>query len=195
MLFYSLLATLEPEERSRVEKIFYEYGELIYNVSYGVLHNREDAEDNVNNVMINVIKNVDRFMTDNRNIIWPQLVIYSRNSAINIYNKNKRRNQLFQSYTYETEDGELADIDLIDESRSVEELILSKETVEILEKYIKMLNQDYQDVIKLIYGYGYTNIEVANAMNITPNAVALKLHRAKKRLLELAKGELHDRVI
>ncbi len=89
LIFYSLLSTLDNDERSQVEMIFEKYYKLIYETAYKVLNNTEDAEDTVDNVMINVIKNVERFMGVSRNDIEAQLVIYSRNAAINLYNRNK----------------------------------------------------------------------------------------------------------
>ena len=195
MLFYSLLTTLESEERSCVEKIFNQYHKLIFEIGYSILHHTQDAEDNVDVVMINVIKNVGRFTNADKKVIESQLVIYTRNAAINIYNKNKRREKLFQAYTYVNEEGDLEEIPLVDESKGTEELVISQESADILKKYIKMLPHDYQDVLKLVYHLGYTNIEVAHAMSITQNAANLKLHRAKKRLFKFAEGELHDRVI
>ena len=64
----------------------------------------------------------------------------------------------------------------------------------IVKKYLEQLPEDYQQIIELVYGMGYTNVEVARVLNITPNAVTLKLFRAKKRLLEIAGGELSERL-
>lgn len=193
MLFYSYLAALDDDERNCAKDIFENYYKLIYEVAYKVLNNRPDAEDTVDEVMINVMKNIERFTCVDRNDIESQLVIYSRNAAINIYNKNKRRSKHFQSFTYLNEDDNLEEIDLADEDSSVEDIVISKETSEIVRRCLCKLSQEYQDVIELVYGMGYTNVEVARVLHITPNAVGMRLFRARKKLLSIVGGELLER--
>lgn len=194
MLFYIYLAALADDQRALAERIFEENYKLIFEVSYKILNNIQDTEDIINEVMINVIKNIDRFTDVDQNDIKAQIVAYSRNASINLYNKNKRRNIASQSITYLNEEGILEDIDILDDSGNVEDIILTKETVEIISKYLKKLPEEYQNVIELVYGMGYTNVEAARVLNTTPNAVGLKLFRAKKRLLEMAGGELYERI-
>ncbi len=174
--------------------IFEKYYKLIYEVAYKVLNNREDAEDTVDNVMINVIKNVERFMGVSRNDIQAQLVIYSRNAAINLYNRNKKKGNLIDSITYIDDDNNLSEIDIPDESATLDDIILSKETAEIIAGYLEKLPREYKDIIELVYGMGYTNVEAARVLGITPNAAGLRLFRAKKKLYEIAGGELYERV-
>lgn len=194
MLFYSLLTVLDDYERNCAEEIFENYYKLIYEVAYKILNNRPDAEDTVDEVMISVMKNIERFMYVERNDIESQLVIYSRNAAINTYNKNKRRSKHLQSFTFMNEDNNLDEIDIADESDSVEDIVISKETSDIVRQHVQKLSQEYQDVIELVYGMGYTNVEAAYVLHITPNAVGMKLFRAKKKLLSLVGGELHERI-
>lgn len=194
MLFFLYLAGLADDERELAERIFEENYKLIFEIAYKVLNNVQDAEDTISVVMINVMKNIDRFSGVSQHDIEAQIVIYSRNAAINLYNKNKRRGQTFQSFTYINDEGDLEDIDMPDESICIDDTILSQETTEIVNKYLERLPEDYQDVIELVYGMGYTNVEAARVLNITPNAVGLKLFRAKKRLLEIAGGELRERL-
>lgn len=194
MLFYIYLAALADDQRALAERIFEENHKLIFEVSYKILNNIQDAEDIINEVMINVIKNIDRFTDVGQNDIKAQIVAYSRNASINLYNKNKRRNIASQSITYLNEEGILEDIDILDDSGDVEDIILTKETVEIISKYLKKLPEEYQNVIELVYGMGYTNVEAARVLNTTPNAVGLKLFKAKKRLLKMAGGKLYERI-
>ncbi len=69
MLFYIYLSALDDDERSCAEDIFENYYKLIYEVAYKILNNRPDAEDTVDEVMINVMKNIDRFTHADRNDI------------------------------------------------------------------------------------------------------------------------------
>ncbi len=194
MLFFLYMATLTEDERAIAERIFEQYHKLIFEIANKILYDKQDAEDIINIVMINIMKNIERFSGVGQNEIEAQIVIYSRNAAINLYNKNKRRSQTFKSFTYVNDEGELEEIDMPDESVCIDDTVLSDETTEIVNQYLEQLPEDYQQIIKLVYGMGYTNIEAAQALGTTPNAIGLKLFRAKKRLLEIAGGELHERL-
>lgn len=194
MFFYAMLLSLDTDDRDFVEKIFEKYHKYIYEIAFNILHNHQDAEDIVNEVMIKIIKNIEKFLHASENEIKAQIVIYGRNTAINLYNKNKRRIKHEVNYTYVNEDGEIEEIDIEDPSESMAELVIRKETVEIVQRYLQQLSVEHRDAIKLVYALGYSNVEAAKVLEITPNAFRLRLYKAKKKLLELAGGELYDRI-
>ncbi len=194
MFFYAMLLSLDTDDRDFVEKIFEKYHKYIYEIAFNILHNHQDAEDIVDEVMIKIIKNIEKFLHASENEIKAQIVIYGRNTAINLYNKNKRRIKHKVNYTYVNEDGEIEEIEIEDPSESMAELVIRKETVEIVQRYLQQLSVEHRDAIKLVYALGYSNVEAAKVLEITPNAFGLRLYKAKKKLLELAGGELYDRI-
>ena len=193
MLFFAFLSTLSDYERNVASEIFEEYYKKIFEIAYSILHKSHDAEEIIDEVMINVIKNIDRFVNASGNDIEAQLVIYSRNAAINLYNKNKRRNTHVGSITYQNEDGEYEDIDIAAEDTDIDEILLSAETAKIVKDAVMLLPDKLRDVVELVYGLEYSNIEAARVLGVTPNTVGLRLLRAKKKLIELAGGELNER--
>lgn len=192
MFFCAFMLSLDINERNCVEVIFEQYRNLIYTISFDILNNHHDAEDIVNDVMLSVAKNVEKFIDASGNEITAQIVIYSRNASINLYKKNKRRYKVEMPFTYINDEEELEEIDMEDPSESVDELILTKEKVVIVKKYLKLLPIELQDTIKLVYSLGYSNVEAARILKITPNAVGLRLFKAKKKLLKLSGGELSE---
>ncbi len=193
-MFCTVLTTLEEDDRSLAEKIYKEYKKYIYVQAYKILNNEQDAEDVVDRVMIDVLQNIQKFYGRGRNEIAAQIVIFTRNSAINVYRKNKRRVQVETSDTHLNAEGENASIDIVDGSMDTEAIVLNRETAEIIKKNLRQLPSKYQDVISLVYGLGYSNVEAAKILNITPNAVGLRIHKAKKKLLQMAGGELRERI-
>jgi len=192
MLFYSFLSVLDTEEKTFVEQLFTKYKGLIYDIAYSVVNNHEDAEDVLDEVMISIIKNIERFHHAGRNDIERQIVIYCRNRAINFYNKNKRKAKKESHYTYMNDDDEYEEIEFEDTGADVEEHIITREMVEIVHTYLMQLNAGQRDLVKLIYAYGYSNVEVARALGITPNAVGLRLFKIKKKLKQMKGGELRE---
>lgn len=192
MFFCAYMMSLEVEGRNCVEAIFEQYRNLIYTIAFDILNNHHDAEDIVNDVMISVAKNVERFIDASGNDIIAQIVIFSRNASINLYKKNNRRSKIEIPFTYVNDEEELEEIDMEDLSESVDEIILTKEKVATVRKYLKLLPVELQDTIKLVYSLGYSNVEAARILHITPNAVGLRLFKAKKKLLKLSGGELNE---
>ena len=167
MLFVFMLSALADDERKCAEEIFVEYHKLIYEVSYRILNRRQDAEDTLDEVMMSVMKNMDKFLHAGRNDIEAQLVIYSRNAAINLYNKNKRRSKKEIPFTFMNEENEFEDIEIADDGETLEEITLSSETVDLVRKHLKRLSLEQQDTIKLVYGLGYSNAEAAQVLHIS----------------------------
>ena len=193
MLFYSLLYELDEEGQECVHRIFEQYKNLIYKIAYQILRKPQDAEDTLDEVMINVIRNIDHFQNAEPDAVIAQLVVYSRNAAINQYRKNRRRNKRITALTYENEE-DTTDIEYPDPDQNVEEIILSKETAEIVRKHIIKLPIQMQEAIELVYGFGYSNVEAARVLHITPNAVTLRLFKARKRLMKKIGGELNEHI-
>ncbi len=189
-----IVETLSEDERSLAEKIYTEYKKYIYLQAYKILNNKQDAEDVVDRVMLDVLSNIEKFSSSDRNEIAAQIVIYTRNSAINVYRKNKRRADSEVGLVYINDDDEMTDIDLTDSSADVEKIALSHETADIIKRHLLNLPKEQQDAISLVYGLGYSNVEAAKILGISTNAVALRIYKAKKKLLKIAGGELRERI-
>ncbi len=127
MLFTVMLAALEEDERSLAELIYIKYKRQIYKIAYSILNNHHDAEDVLNDVVLNVINNIEKFVDSDGNKTAAQIVIYSRNAAINRYNKNKRKSEAESSVSYMDEDGTLNNVDIPDSDANLEEITIEPE--------------------------------------------------------------------
>lgn len=194
MLFYVALMTLDEENREFVGQLYEKHKKKIYEIAYAILKNRHDAEEIVDEVMINVIDNVEKFVQSDGNETLAQLVIYSRNAAINLYKVKKRRSANEIPFTYLNEEGDNEDIEIEDDAPGMDDVLLSKENSEIVARYVKQLTLEQQDAIMLVYTLGYSNVEAANVLGISSNAVGMRLFKAKKKLIEIGGDELHELV-
>lgn len=185
LLFLFALMELDDDNQKFVSDLYEKHKKQMYEIAYSILKNRHDADEVVDEAMLNVIKNIEKFVQSNGNEIDAQLVTYTRNAAINCYNAKKRRAAHEVSYTYINEDEEYEDIEIEDNAASTDELVLSKENSEIVAKYLKQLSKEQQDVIVLVFAHGHSNVEAAKILGISANAVGMRLFKAKKRLLEL----------
>jgi RNA polymerase sigma factor (sigma-70 family) len=79
--------------------------------------------------------------------------------------------------------------DLVAGEESPEVRVLREERVQAVLNATRTLRSGDQEILSLRYGSGLSNQEIAEAMGISQNAVAVRLHRALKRLREAVVGE------
>ncbi len=190
-MFFLLLDTLDERERSFAEELYFQYSKHIYGIALSIVKNHHDAEDVLDSVMISIMENIDKFTSRGKAVVEAQIVIYSRNAAINVYNKNRRRANRFRPLPHSDENGPLEEIR--DAEADTEEIVIGRETAELIRKYLVMLPDEYRDVIHLVYALGYSYKEAAAVLHISTDLVGIRLYRGKKKLKELAGGELSER--
>ncbi len=79
--------------------------------------------------------------------------------------------------------------DLVAQIPSQEERVLKQERIQALLNGTQTLRGADQEILSLRYGAGLDNSEIASSLDISPNAVAVRLHRALKRLKEAVADE------
>lgn len=72
--------------------------------------------------------------------------------------------------------------DLVAEVPTQEERVIKQERIQRLLNCNQTLRKRDQEILSLRYGAGLSNGEIAEHLNISNNAVAVRLHRAIKRL-------------
>ncbi len=72
--------------------------------------------------------------------------------------------------------------DLVADVPTHEERVIRQERIQHLLNSTKTLRKADQEILSLRYGSGLDNAEIAEHLNVSNNAVAVRLHRALKRL-------------
>ena len=189
MISMILMSIEDEKQRSDVEQIWNLYGKIMLSKAYGILGNMQDAEDAVQEAFLRISKNAEDFSEPKSPGTIALVSIYTRNVAINMYRRNKKRNELF---------GNDGDVDTVisaaAESEDIAQLIVNDETVEMVRRAINMLDEPYKDVILLKYYYHKKNIEIAEVLGVDANTVNGRVFRAKKKLKELIGEEGYARL-
>ena len=190
-----IIMSIENEEdRSFMENLYYDYSEKMYLTAMKVLNNHHDAQDCVHETIARII-NLDKIDTfrqaQNNNYLDKLIVIATRNNAINLYNKNQRRNShVFSTTIYDDESDDWEIMDIPDEENDVQKIIINEETCRIMHDLINRLDYIYRDVIVLMQmGYSYDGI--ADILGITVEAVRKRYSRAKVKLREMGGKDLY----
>ena len=136
---------------------------------------RETAEDVTSEVFLKAFRSFDRY-DPGRASPRTWLLRIARNAVTDHLRSLRRRGSLHVSLDRVP--------DLVADVPSQEERVLKQERIQKLLNGTQTLRAGDQEILSLRYGAGLSNGEIAESLDISPNAVAVRLHRALKRLRE-----------
>lgn len=134
---------------------------------------REAAEDVTSIVFMKALRSFDRY-DPSRASPKTWLLRIARNAVTDHLRALKRRGSLHVSLDRIP--------DLVADVPSHEERIIKQERIQRLLNGSRTLRKADQEILSLRYGAGLSNAEIAEHLDISNNAVAVRLHRALKRL-------------
>jgi RNA polymerase sigma-70 factor (ECF subfamily) len=148
------------------------YRGSLYNVILQLIPDKETASDVLQEVFITVWQQIDKY-DEKKGRLFTWLVRLTRNAAI-----NKLRSKLYKSQSKnESLDNYVIAIEKNNpETENVNRIGLRKQ--------VHQLRDEYKNVIELSYYNGFTQEEIATALNIPLGTVKTRLRNA---LLELRK--------
>jgi RNA polymerase sigma-70 factor, ECF subfamily len=148
----------------------------IYGVSLRMLKNREDAEDNVQNVLVKAYYNLNRFEGQSQFSTW--LFRITINEALMKLRRHKP--ERFVNTTESNSDsGAFANYPEIEDHRQNHEREFINR--ELADKALQSLNPSLRHTFILQKAEGWTNRELARAMGITVETVKSRVFRARTR--------------
>ncbi len=154
---------------------FREYRPTVYKYVRFRLATREAAEDVTSEVFMKALRALDRYDPDRASPkTW--LLRIARNAVTDHLRSLRRRSSLHVSLDRVP--------DLVAEVPTQEERVLREERLELLLNANRVLRPADQEILSLRYGAGLSNQEIAEALNVSNNAVAVRVHRALARLKE-----------
>ncbi len=137
---------------------------------------REMAEDVTSDVFLKALRSIKRY-DSKRAAPRTWLLRIARNAVTDHLRSLKRRGSLHVSLDRVP--------DLVAQVPSQEERLLKEERIQHLLNGTRLLRRADQEILSLRYGSGLDNNEIAEALGVSPNAVAVRLHRSLKRLKDV----------
>ena len=138
-----------------------------------ILRNQTDAEDAVGDAMERIVKNEVKFSALSRNETVSLAVIYVRNTAINLYNANRRRPLPLEELPEDA-----------DFSGSPEEEAVAKDSADRLLALIEAMPPAYRDPLLLKVKYDMDIGQIAAVLGIRNGTVRTRLSRARSWLMK-----------
>lgn len=152
------------------------YGQKVYSKCLGFAESRDAAEDLTQDVFVKLYLNLKKFRGDSKFSTWLYAFVY--NHCVNYYKvlSRKRRNE-------ETLNDDLGYGDLVEDEISDEEIFSL--ALDKLQKALQLLDSDDKIVLLMKYQDDKSIKEIAALLDLGESAIKMRLHRAKKKIVEL----------
>lgn len=163
-----------------VNELFNTYREMMFKIAIGILHNKSDAEDVVQNAFLWIINNLSKISQIPCNERSNYFASIIEHRSIDIHRKHNAHPVEDIEEQYE-----------LGSNESIEETVLSSVTIdEIKDAMNKLSNTDYE----ILYLYLFKDMspkEISKVMGISEKNISVYIHRARKRFAKI----LHKRGI
>jgi RNA polymerase sigma-70 factor (ECF subfamily) len=162
------------------EQIYIRTSGFVYNVALRITRNHADAEDVVQEVFINMHKNLPFFRFESSCSTW--LYRITANTAISRCRKHSRETEAAAKYK------EHLKVESQESPAHGPESAEEKE--KIINAMLERLDDDQRACVVLRDMEGLSYDEIVQVLNIPLNTLRSRLHRAREALLEFAQKEI-----
>lgn len=173
--------------RKDFEEIVFCYQKRVFNMSYRILGNKEEAKDLAQEVFVSVFESIKNLRDDVKFEPWLTQIIL--NHCRNRWNYLKRRHY-FRTESIddpiETEEGSMPRL-LYDTSDNPEILCEKKMIQQFVQKGLLQLKEEQRELLVLRDIQGFSYEEIATLLQFPEGTIKSKIHRARmdlKRILE-----------
>jgi len=174
-MLYIHTVNLDDTEKEKVTEIYNKYYGLMMYIAKSILSDTASAEDAVSEAFIKIIDNLDKISDVSCHKTKSFIVIIVRNTALNLYKKNVRRNEITDTHMAE----------LPDSSLSVLDRLTNDESCAAIGDAIKALPKSLSEVLYLHISYEYDNKGIAKLLGISYDLVRKRLSRARKAVRKI----------
>ncbi|MCA1054686.1 RNA polymerase sigma factor SigX [Rossellomorea aquimaris] len=158
------------------DELYAKYHQDVFNFLIYMVHNRQQAEDLVQEVYIRVLKSYQNFEGKSSEKTW--LFSIAKNVAIDHFRKQRNwKARLLDKFDWSRQ--ELASGDA-----TPEEIAVENENIQVLYQCLKQCTTDYRLVIIMRYLQGLSIKETAEILEWSESKVKTTQHRALKKLKE-----------
>lgn len=161
------------------------YKDMVINLSFRMLQNREEAEEAAQDVFVKIFKSLSRFKGDAKFSTWLYKVTY--NTCIDRL-KNKKRNIALVYPEYFEESELVSLINVLDTIEENERRLMIKHCLDLLPAEESFL-------LTLYYFREHSLKEISTIMGIKENNLKIKLLRSRKKLAAVFKAKLEPQFI
>jgi len=173
---YILLVFASEDQRDTFEYVYNKYKNLLLHKAYEILRDRMLAEDAVSEAFLRIYKNIHKIDDPDSGRCAAFVVTIAKNAALTLLSREKKN--AYAEYDEEQSDG----FDL-------EQHVVSEMTADNIYAVIGGVDEELRSVFLMSCAYGLSNGEIAKLLKLSVNNVAVRLHRAKRKITAILAQE------
>ncbi|MES2138476.1 MAG: sigma-70 family RNA polymerase sigma factor [Bacteroidota bacterium] len=161
-----LITLIKGGNQNAFSYLYDNYSKALFGVIYNIVGNDAEAEDILQNVFLKIWRNFYSYKEEKGRLFTWMLNI-ARNSAID-YTRSRQNKMNLKNYSSDN---------LVNEINKVHSNNVSYDHIG-LKKVLTELKEDHQTIIDLAYYKGYTQVEIAQKLNLPFGTVKTKVRQA-----------------
>lgn len=171
----AIIAMLHKRDENALQEIRQAYGGLCFQTAYRILGSREDAEECVSDMLIDVW---NRIPPDSSESLCPYLLALVRRSAVDCLRRMTSQKRGGTQYAAALD--EIAEI--IPSDERIESEVERREMLAAVTDFLRVLPEQQRQIFMLRYYAALPVREIAGKLGMTQNAVKLSLMRTRHKL-------------
>lgn len=157
-------------------QVYVQYKDMLYNVSFRVVKNENDAQDIVHDTFIKAFKSISKLENDLNLGAWLKRIVI--NCSLDFLRKRKKLDWLHESMKYQKDE---------EENEPFDDISLK---VELVKKAIHNLKDKYRIIVVLYLIEDYSHKEIAQQLGLKESTVRNQYIRGKNLLKEQLQSKL-----
>jgi RNA polymerase sigma-70 factor (ECF subfamily) len=176
----NLVKLAQNGDRDAFQMLMQRHQRRIFNLCYGMLRNKDDAADLVQEAFIKAYKNIDRFKGNSKFYTW--LYRIAKNACIDFIRKQKRRKTVDFDDSIRREEPVDGDETLLPSPLGINPAKVAgrKELLEQIEAALDTLSDNHREILILREIDGLAYQEIADTLEISIGTVMSRLYHARK---------------
>lgn len=170
---------VETQDEEIFNELVNRYGDKIYRIALRITRNHSNAEEVLQKVFITLIKKLYTFRRESKFSTWIYGVTVNTSYEHLRIEKRYKNDMSLEDYISFVEDGALKEAQTNDWPDRPDEVLFSKEVIEIVERAVNELPMHYGTVFHLRDVEGLSNVEVAKILRLSLPNVKSRIHRAR----------------
>ena len=187
MLAFYLTLVDDPEDKSLLEKIYYDYRDHMFAAAKGILQNEQDAEDAVHDAFVKIAQNIKMFRKYTEVHLKASVLAITRHRALDMVRK-----------------GGCVQVESLDDEKSSAHLCVKEEQFDEMESIddfqndklimaVRQLSEEERDLITLFYVQKFSGKDIAKMLDMKDCTVRKKIERIRKKLYEACGGDEYEK--